>query len=56
MSNRDGKHAKLNARKAKHYGNKICPVCRAPIGPCDQGHKEGHRHHRWCKTCGYENY
>ncbi len=57
MANRDGKRAKVNPRKkfSSRPGRK-CPVCASSLDKCDQGHKDGHKHHRVCKTCGYSNF
>jgi predicted RNA-binding Zn-ribbon protein involved in translation (DUF1610 family) len=56
MSNRDGKRAKINKRKNVHLKNHVCPKCGSSLDKCDQAWKDGHQHHRHCKTCGYCNY
>jgi len=56
MSNRDGKGADKKKRN-KYAKGKLCPVCnKGHFQGCDQEHKEGHRHHVVCGTCGTCNF
>lgn len=56
MSNRDGKYAKINKSKKFWCPNKVCPICHSSLDKCDRGYLKGHKHHRFCKTCGYTNF
>ena len=57
MSNRDGRRAKINKnKKSSQRPGKKCPVCQSVLEKCDQAWKDGHKHHRFCKTCGYSNF
>lgn len=55
MSNRDGRRAKKNRKHNFSSPNKRCPICGNTLDKCGD-HGEGHRHHRFCKTCKYSNF
>ena len=56
MSNRDGRRSKKSKKHKKKYANKICPVCQSSLDKCGEHDRDGHGHHRICKTCNFSNF